>query len=212
MASDDNDKVEVVGSPPVQDESGPSAHATKCGLCEKNKQLCIRLPGWMCNECTKAKAKCDKSLGQIGRRKDTKVADTKGKAPGEWLASCASSAANWIVVHSTGAVIQIPPLQPVVSTLKTVPPAPDLTVPATPLFLGNLSSLPEIKTLQVDESESDSAPCKRLKTNHVDKERTTKIAEARLAIAMCELQVHSAQAFLKDLEVRSSQMAWFVRE
>ena len=55
-------------------------------------------------------------------------------------------------------------------------------------------------------------PHKRLKTNHVDKERTAKIAEARLTITMCESQVHSAQAFLKDLEVRSSQMAWFVWE
>ena len=39
--------------------------------------------GCMCNECTKAKAKCNKLLGWIGRRKDMKVADTKGKAPGE---------------------------------------------------------------------------------------------------------------------------------
>ena len=36
----------------------------------------------------KAKAKCNQSLGWIGRRKDTKAADTKGKAPGEWLALC----------------------------------------------------------------------------------------------------------------------------
>ena len=67
----------------MQDESGPSAHATKCGLCKKNKQPCIRLPGHTCNECMKAKAKCDKLLERIGRRKDTKAADTKGKAPGE---------------------------------------------------------------------------------------------------------------------------------
>ena len=67
----------------MPDESGPSAHATKCRLCKKNKQPCIRLPGRTCNECTKAKAKCNKSLGPIGRRKDTKAADTKGKAPGE---------------------------------------------------------------------------------------------------------------------------------
>ena len=83
MESDNNDDVEVVGGPPMQDESGPSAHATKCGLCEKNKRLCIGLPGHMCNDCTKAKAKCDKSLRRIGRRKDMKAADTKGKAPGE---------------------------------------------------------------------------------------------------------------------------------
>ena len=83
MESDNNIVVEVVGGPPVQDESGPSAHATKCRLCEKNKWPCIRLPGCTCNECTKAKAKYDKSLGQIGRRKDTKAVDTKGKAPGE---------------------------------------------------------------------------------------------------------------------------------
>ena len=114
------------------------------------------------------------------------MADKKGKAPGEYLALCASSAANQIVVRSTGAVIQIPPLQPVTSTLKAVPPAPDPTAPATPLFLGNSSSLPEIETLRVDESESNSAPRKRLKTSNMNKEHTAKIAEARLAIAMCE--------------------------
>ena len=73
-------------------------------------------------------------------------------------------------------------------------------------------SLPEIETLRVDESESDSAPRKRLKTGNADKECTAKIAEARLAIAMCKSRVHSAQAFLKDLEVRLSQMARFVGE
>ena len=83
MASDNNDDNEVVGGPPVQDESRPSTYSTKCRLCEKNKRLCIGLPGQMCNKCMKAKAKCDKSLGWIGRRKDTKVVDTKGKAPGE---------------------------------------------------------------------------------------------------------------------------------
>ena len=140
------------------------------------------------------------------------MADTKGRAPGECLASCASAAANQIVGRSTGAVIRIPPLQPLASTSKTVPPAPDPTAPATPLFLGDSSSLPEIETLRVDESESDSAPRKSLKTGNADKERTAKIAEARLAIAMCESRVHSAQAFLKDLEVRSSQMARFVGE
>ena len=166
----------------------------------------------MCNECMKAKAKCNKSLGWIGRRKDTKVADKKGKSPGEYLASCASSAANQIVVRSTGAVIQIPPLQPVTSTLKAVLPAPDPTAPATPLFLGDSSSLPEIETLQVDESESDSPPHKRLKTSNANKEHTAKITEARLAIAMCKSRVHSAQAFLKDLEVQLLQMARFIGE
>ena len=126
--------------------------------------------------------------------------------------SCASSAANQIVVHSTGAVIQILPLQPVASTLKTMLLAPDPTAPATPLFLGDSLSLPEIETLQVDKSKADSAPHKRLKTNNVDKEHTAKIAEARLVIAMCKSQVHSTQAFLKDLKVRSSQMAQFIRE
>ena len=96
--------------------------------------------------------------------------------------------------------------------LKTMPPAPDPTVPATPLFLGDLLSLPEIETLWVDESEADSVPCKKLKTGDVDKGHTTKIPKARLVIALCESQVHSAQAFLKDLEVQSSQMAWFIRE
>ena len=101
--------------------------------------------------------------------------------------SCASSVANRNVVCSTGVVIQILPLQPVASMLKTVLPAPDLTAPATPLFLGDSSSLPEIKTLWVDESEANSPLCKRLKTDNVDKECTAKIAKARLTIAMCEL-------------------------
>ena len=109
-------------------------------------------------------------------------------------------------------VIRIPPLQPVASTSKTVLLAPDPTASATPLFLGDLSSLPEIETLWVDESEADSAPCKKLKTGDMDKGRTAKITKARLAIALCESQVHSAQAFLKDLEVWSSQMVQFVRE
>ena len=178
---------------------------TKCRPCEKNKWPCIGLPGRTCNERMKAKAKCDKLLGWIGRRKDTKVVDTKGKAPGEWLALCVPSAANWIVVRSTGAVIWILPLQPVVSTSTIV-------LPATPLFLEDSSSLPKIETLQVDESKADSALCKRLKTGNANKERTTKIAKARLTIAMCESQVHSAQAFLKDLEVQSSQIARFIGE
>ena len=140
------------------------------------------------------------------------MADTKGKAPGEYLASCMLSAANWIVVHSTGVVIRILPLQLVASTSKIMPPAPDPTALATPLFLGDLSSLPEIETLQVDESESDSAPHKRLKTGNANKEHTAKITEARLAITMCKSRVHSVQAFLKDLEVWLSQMAQFVGE
>ena len=109
-------------------------------------------------------------------------------------------------------VIQILPLQLVVLTSKTMLPVPDLTVLATPLFLGDLLSLPEIKTLWVDKSEADSAPHKRLKTDNTDKEHTTKIAEARLTIAMCKSQVHSMQAFLKDLEVQSSQMVQFIGE
>ena len=109
-------------------------------------------------------------------------------------------------------MIRILPLQPVVSTSKTVLPAPDPTVPATPLFLGNSSSLPEIKTLQVDESKANSVPRKRLKTNNADKECSAKITKARLTISMCELQVHSMQAFLKDLEVWLSQMVRFIGE
>ena len=100
---------------------------------------------------------------------------------------CASSAANQIVVHSTGVVIQIPPLQLVASTSKTMPLVPDPTVLATPLFLGDSSSLPEIETLQVDKSKADSVPHKKLKTGDVDKGHTAKIAEARLAIALCKL-------------------------
>ena len=83
MESNDDNNDEVVGGPPVQDESRPSAHTIKCRLCKKNKWLCIGLPRCICNECTKAKAKCDKLLEWIGRRKGMKVADTKGKAPGE---------------------------------------------------------------------------------------------------------------------------------
>ena len=95
---------------------------------------------------------------------------------------------------------------------KTVLTAPDPTVPATPRILGNSSSLPKIETLQVDKSKADSALHKRLKTNNMDKEHTAKIAEARLAIAMCKSRVYSTQAFLKDLKVWSSQMAWLVGE
>ena len=51
-----------------------------------------------------------------------------------------------------------------------------------------------------------------MKTGNANKEHTAKIAEARLAIAMCESRVHSTQAFLKDLEVWLSQMAQFVGE
>ena len=109
-------------------------------------------------------------------------------------------------------MIQILPFQLVASTLKTVLPAPDLTAPATPLFLGDSSSLPKIKTLQVNKSKANSALRKRLKTNNTDMEHTVKIAEHRLTITMCELQVHSAQAFLQDLEVRSSQMVQFIGE
>ena len=109
-------------------------------------------------------------------------------------------------------MIQILPLQPVASTSKTMLLAPDPTMLATPLFLGDSLSLPKIETLWVDESKSNSALHKRLKTDHTDKEYTTKIAEARLMITMCKSRVHSMQAFLKDLEVRSSQMAQFIGE
>ena len=96
--------------------------------------------------------------------------------------------------------------------LKTVLLVPDPTAPATPLFLGDLLCLPKIKTLWVDKSKADSVPHKRLKTNNTDKECIAKIAEARLVITMCELQVHSTQALLKDLEVWSLQKVWFIRE
>ena len=121
------------------------------------------------------------------------------------ISSCASSATNQIVVHFTGVVIRILPLQPVASTSKTV-------ALATPLFLGDLLSLPEIETLRINESKADSVPHKKLKTGDVDKGHTAKIAEARLVIALCELRVHSVQAFLKDLEVWLSQMVWFIGE
>ena len=96
--------------------------------------------------------------------------------------------------------------------LKTMLPVPDLTAPTTPLFLGDLSSLPEIETLRVNESKANSVLCKRLKTDNTDKEHTAKITEARLMIDICKLRVHSAQAFLKDLKVQSSQMVWFIGE
>ena len=98
------------------------------------------------------------------------------------------------------------------STLKTMPPVPEPTAPATPLFLGDSLSLPEIETLWVDESKVKSAPHKRLKTDNVDKEHTAKITKARLTITMCESQVLSVQAFLKDFKVQLSQMVWFVGE
>ena len=100
--------------------------------------------------------------------------------------SCALSAAKQIVVHPTGVVVQILPLQLVVLTSKTMLPAPEPTVPAMLLFLGDLSSLPKIETLWVDKSEADSVPHKRLKTDSADKEHAAKIAEARLAITMWE--------------------------
>ena len=120
--------------------------------------------------------------------------------------------ANQIVVHMIGVVIWIPPLQPVASSLKTILPPPEPTVLVTLLFLGDSSSLPEIETLWVNKSEADSVPHKRVKTSNVDKEHAAKITEARLAIAMCELQVLSVQAFLKDLEVWLLKMVWFIRE
>lgn len=61
---------------------------------------------------------------------------------------------NWIEVCSTGAVICIPPLQPIMSSLKTMLP---------PLFLGDSLSLPEIEVLQVNKSETNSMPCKRVR-------------------------------------------------
>ena len=71
-------------------------------------------------------------------------------------------------------------------TSKTMLLVPDPTALATPLFLGDLSSLPEIETLRVDESKADSVLCKRLGTDNVDKEHTAKIAKARLTITMCK--------------------------
>ena len=82
-ASDNNNNIKMGDGPPMQEESGSVAHMVKCTLDEKNNQRCIGIPGQMCNECTKAKAKCDKSLGWIGRRKGMKVVDTKVKAPCE---------------------------------------------------------------------------------------------------------------------------------
>lgn len=86
---------------------------------------------------------------------------------------------NWIVVHLTGPTIRIQLLQPVTSLSKTVLPLPEPTVPATLLFLGNSSSLPEIETLWVNESETDSVPCERMKTNLAD-------VDAKLANMLCK--------------------------
>ena len=79
-------------------------------------------------------------------------------------------------------------------------------------FLGNLLSLPEIETLWVDKNETDTTTHKRLKTDNMDQGCANKITEGKLVIALCESRVLSVQAFLKDLKVHSSQMAWFIGE
>ena len=53
-----------------QEESGLVAHMVKCALCEMNNWCCIGILGRTCNECTKAKAKCNKSLGQMGGERE----------------------------------------------------------------------------------------------------------------------------------------------
>ena len=83
IVSNNVDVIKMVDGPPTQEESGSIAHVVKCTLCKKNNWHCVGIPGWTCNECTKAKVKCNKSLGQIRRREGTKAVDTKGKAPGE---------------------------------------------------------------------------------------------------------------------------------
>ena len=80
------------------------------------------------------------------------------------------------------------------------------------MFLDDSSSLPEIEILRVDESEADSAPRKKAKTENADSERAGRIADAKLEIALCESRVLAAQAFFKELEARSSQMARYVAE
>ena len=106
----------------------------------------------------------------------------------------------------------IPPRQPVASSSKTVPPPPEPTAPTTPLFLGDSSPLPEIETLRVDESETDSAPRKKAKIEAADKGRAAKSTDAKHAIALCESRVLAVQSFCKDLEARTSQMMRFVGE
>ena len=85
VASDDDVVVvEMADVPPAQEEPGSVPHAVKCGPCKKNNRRCVGVPGRTCGECARLKMRCDKSLGRIGRRKDTKagVQDTKGNAPG----------------------------------------------------------------------------------------------------------------------------------
>ena len=83
IVSNNVDVIKMVDGPPTQEESGSIAHVVKCTLCKKNNWHCIGIPRQTCNEYMTAKAKCDKSLGWIGRRKGTKAVDTKWKAPGE---------------------------------------------------------------------------------------------------------------------------------
>ena len=72
-------------------------------------------------------------------------------------------------------------------------PAPELTMPATPLFLGDSLSLPEIETLWVNKSETNSMLCKKMKTNNADQGHTNKITKGKLTIALCESWVLSMQ-------------------
>lgn len=81
MVSNSDNNIEMVDGLPIQEESSPSTHAIKSRLCKKNNQLCISIPGQTCNQWIKAKTQCNKLMGQIGSRKEIKVADTKGKAP-----------------------------------------------------------------------------------------------------------------------------------
>ena len=55
IASNNDNDIKMVDAPPMQEESGPSTHAIKCGMCKKNNQPCIGIPRWTCNECMKAK-------------------------------------------------------------------------------------------------------------------------------------------------------------
>ena len=125
---------------------------------------------------------------------------------------CASSTSNWIVVCLTGVVIWIPPLQPVASSSKTVLPLPEPTIPAMLLFLGDSLSLPEIKTLLVNESKTESVPHKKVKTEAMDKGCTDKITDAKNMIILCKSCVLAVQLFCKELEACTSQMMQFIRE
>ena len=117
-----------------------------------------------------------------------KEADAEGKVPGRVTGVEYSmlSMADQTVSCPTGLTIWIQPLQPSVSSSKTVLPPPEPSMLATPLFLGDSSSLSKIEALWVDKSETDSTLCKRAKTDSMDKECKAQIADAKHTFMLCK--------------------------